>query len=94
MKIERRKLTLNKNRKQVLTSLNYNFIKDSGFDPDGYVNILYRNDTVILVKEENVDKLINFQADMQKNMKPYVCPTCGEISITKKCRKCNIDYDQ
>ena len=68
MRIERRKLSHNKQRDQVLTTLNADFLREIGIDPDGHVNIIYEDihNVAIICSEENIDNVIR-----RRKSKPY-----------------------
>ena len=68
MRIERRKLSHNKQRDQVLTTLNADFLREIGIDPDSHVNIIYEDihNVAIICSEENIDNVIR-----RRKSKPY-----------------------
>lgn len=88
--IERRKLSHNKQRDQVQTTLNTGFLHRIGIEPGSYVNMIY-DDTyniVIICSEENLSHVL----DRFFLLKDATCPTCGDINLDRNCKKCNKTY--
>lgn len=91
MKIERRKLSYNKQRDQVVTTLNAEFLREVGIDPDSHVNIIYEDihKVAVICGEENLNHVIETRTVVNQLLKEYTCGTCGSVNLDKRCRKCN-----
>ena len=91
MRIERRKLSYNKSRDQVVTTLNAEFLREVGIEPDSHVNIIYEDihNLAVVCSEENLNHIIEVRGIMGQLLKDYTCPTCGSINLDKKCIKCD-----
>ena len=91
MRIERRKLSYNKQRAQVVTTLNAGFLRETGIEPSSHVNVIYDDiqKMVVICSEENLNCVIEAKTVIGHILKEYTCPTCGSVNLDKKCQKCN-----
>ena len=94
IRIERRKLSHNKQRDQVVTTLNANFLREIGIEPDSHVNIIYEDlhSIAVICSEKNLNHVIEARTVMGHLLKDHTCPTRGSVNIDKKCQKCNKAY--
>ena len=96
MRIERRKLSYNKQRDQVVTTLNAEFLREIGIQPDSHVNVIYDEydsyNIAVICSEEKLNHLMEARAMFGHLLKDYTCPTCGSVNLDKKCQKCNNAY--
>ena len=67
MRIERRKLSYNKLRNQVVTTLNSEFLREIGIEPDSHINIIYDGNLVVICSETNMDKDIEARVRVLKD---------------------------
>ena len=91
MKIERRKLSYNKQRDQVVTTLNAEFLREIRIEPDSHVNVIYEDNhnITIICSEENLNHVVEMRAILGQLLKDYTCPICGSLNLDKKCQKCD-----
>ncbi len=94
MKIERRKLSYNKQRDQVLTTLNASFLREIKIEPDSHVNIIYEDmhNIAVICSEENLSHVLETRAEIGRILKEATCPICGSINLDKNCKKCGKTY--
>ena len=94
MRIERRKLSYNKQRDQVVTTLNAEFLREIGIAPDIHVNLIYEenHNITIICSEQNLNHVLEIKAILGQLLKDYTCQTCGSINLDKKCQKCDKTY--
>ena len=94
MKIERRKLSHNKQRDQVVTTLNAEFLREIGIDPDSRVSVIYEDiyNIVVICSDENLSHILETRTNMCRILKDATCPTCGDINLDRNCKKCNKTY--
>jgi len=94
LRIERRKLSYNAQRDQVTTTLNVDFLREIGIEPNGHINIIYEDlhNIAVICSEENLNHVIEARATLGYLLKEYTCPACGTVNLDKKCRKCDKTY--
>lgn len=94
MKIERRKLSHNKQRDQVVTTLNAEFLREIGIDPNCRVNVIYEDiyNIAVICSDENLSRLLEIRTHMGRILKDTTCPICGDINLDRNCKKCNKTY--
>lgn len=90
MEIERRKLSHNKQRDQVVTTLNAEFLRDIGIDPNSKVYVIYEDSykVVLTCSEENLNNIL----EIDRLLKDHTCPECGSVNLDRNCKKCNKTY--
>ena len=69
MRIERRKLSHNKQRDQVVTTLNAEFLREIGIEPNGHVNIIYEDNIAVICSEKNLSSVIETKANIGRILK-------------------------
>ena len=74
-----------------MTTLNAEFLREVGIEPDSHVNIIYEDihNLAVVCSEENLNHIIEVRGIMGQLLKDYTCPTCGSINLDKKCIKCD-----
>lgn len=94
MKIERRKLSHNKQRDQVVTTLNAEFLREIEIDPNSRVNVIYDDiqGIAVICPEENLNRVLDTRSSICRLLKDDKCPTCGVINLDRNCKKCNKTY--
>lgn len=94
MKIERRKLSHNKQRDQVVTTLNAEFLREIEIDPNSRVNVIYDDiqGIAVICSEENLNHVLDTRSNICRLLKDATCPTCGTINLDRNCKKCNKTY--
>lgn len=94
MRIERRKLSHNKQRDQVVTTLNAEFLREIEIEPDNYVNIIYDDiyNIAIICSEKNLSRVIDMRANLGRVLKECTCPACGAVNLDRNCKKCDKTY--
>ena len=85
LKIERRKLSYNQQRNQVVTTINADFLREIEIEPDSQVNVIYddSHNTVVICSEENLNHVLDTRVKIDILLKECTCPTCGSINLDR-----------